>query len=93
MATPNDYPWTVSLVWHLLQNDSATLGLLAHNPFPDQAPSSIRILRYRYRYAPPGHPDGAWWTRERTDIWLPPISLRNQEIRGFLKGQGWIPAS
>jgi hypothetical protein len=93
MATPNDYPWTVSLVWHLLQNDSATLGLLAHNPFPAKPPTSIRILRYRYRYAPPGHPDGAWWTRERADVWLPPISLRNQEIRGFLKAQGWIPAS
>jgi hypothetical protein len=93
MASPEHYPWTVALVWHLLENDPATLGLLANNPFPDGPPKFLRILRYRYEFTPPGDPNGAWWKRERLDIWLPPISLQNHEVRNFLQGQGWIPSS
>jgi len=91
MATPNDYPWTVAFIWHLLQKDPATLGLLASNPFPDQPPKHIRVLRYRYKFAPSGNAEGNWWTRERLEVWLPPISLQNREIRTFLQAQGWIP--
>lgn len=93
MATPDDYPWAVALIWHLLQNDPATLDLIARNPFPDQPPKSIRVLRYRYHYARPGNPEGAWWTRERLDVWLPPISLKDDSLRAFLKAQGWIRGS
>lgn len=91
MAAPNDYPWTVAFAWHLLQNDPATLQLIANNPFPDKPPRHIRILRYRYKFAPPGNAEGAWWTRERLEIWLPPISLSNRNVKDFLQMQGWIP--
>jgi hypothetical protein len=90
MATPGHEPWTLALIWHLLQNDPATLGLLAHHPFPDEPPRFIRVLRYRYQFAPPAQGDGSWWRRERLEIWLPPISLQSREVREFLTARGWI---
>lgn len=90
MATPGHDPWTLALIWHLLQNDPATLGLLAHHPFSDEPPRFIRVLRYRYQFAPPAQGDGSWWRRERLEIWLPPISLQSREVRDFLTARGWI---
>lgn len=91
MDIPGNREWMASFIWHLLQNDPATLGLIANNPFPEKPPRYIRVVRYRYKFAPPGNPDGAWWTRERRDDWLPPISLTNSGIRNFLHMQGWLP--
>lgn len=90
MATPNDYPWTVSFVWHLLQNEPTTLQLIANNPFPEAPPRYIRALRYRYKFAPQDNPEGAWWTRERLETWLPPISLSSTNVKNFLQAQGWL---
>jgi hypothetical protein len=33
MASPDDYPWTYNLVWKMLHNDPAILGLLPGIPF------------------------------------------------------------
>jgi hypothetical protein len=89
MATPNEYVWTLHFVWKLLHNDPGTLSLLANNPFPGQPPRYIRAQLYRYRFAQPGNPQGAWWTRELLGEWLPPLSADNslwQETRAQL---GW----
>jgi hypothetical protein len=91
MDIPGNREWMASFIWHLLQNDPGTLGLIASNPFPDKPPRYIRVLRYRYKFAPPGNPDGAWWTRERLGEWLPPIALTNTGVRNFLHMQGWLP--
>jgi hypothetical protein len=91
MASPNAYPWTVSFTWRLLENEPGTLSLIEKNPFPDKPPRYIRVVRYRYKFAPPDNADGAWWTRERMDMWLPPVSLQNANIRNFLTTQGWLP--
>ena len=37
MSGPDQYPWTLHLVWKLLHNDSGALSLLANNPFPNSA--------------------------------------------------------
>lgn len=92
MDSPGCRERFAAFVWHLLRNDPATLGLIAKNPFPDKPPRYIRVLRHRYKFAPPGNPDGAWWTRERMDVWLPPISLSNRSVGGFLELQGWLPS-
>lgn len=89
--SPYSREWMASLIFHLLKNDPDTLGLIARNPFPETPPRYIRVLRYRYKFAPPGNPDGAWWTRERIEPWLPPISLDHAQIRSFLEAQGWLP--
>ncbi len=65
MATPDYYPWTRNLVWKLLHNDPATLGLFAKNPFPDHPPRYVRCLLYIYHFAPPGNPEHVYW-------WTPP---------------------
>jgi len=55
MTSPNEYPWTMNLVWKLLHNDPGAVGLFARNPFPDRPPRYIRAVRYRYTFAQPGN--------------------------------------
>lgn len=75
MSTPDEYPWTITLVGKLLHNDPLALTLLGPNPFPDKPPLYIRAVLYRYRFAKPGNPAGAWWTREPIGApWLPAMS-------------------
>lgn len=90
LPTPGTYPWTVHFVWKLLQNDPATLGLLAGNPFPEARPKNVRAIIYRYRFAPLGNQDGAWWTRERVGEWLPPLSLNHPDLIHFLEVGGLV---
>jgi Lipase maturation factor len=92
MSTPERYPWTVHLVWKLLHNDPGALSLLANDPFPATPPRWIRAELYRYRFAPPGDPSGAWWTRERVREWLPPLSTDDPRLRRFLAAYGWDDA-
>jgi hypothetical protein len=90
MSIPDDYPWTVHLVWKLLHNDPAVVGLFAANPFPGKAPKYVRAVLYRYRFAGPGNAQGVWWTRERIDLWLPPLSLNDPGLHSFLSSHGWL---
>ena len=91
MSSPEEYPWTLNLVWKLLHNDPAMLGLFADNPFPDKPPRYIRAVLYRYRFAEPGNPEGRWWNRERlSNLWLPPLSANDSRLTEFLKGEGWL---
>jgi hypothetical protein len=91
MASPADYPWTLHLVWKLLHNDAGAVELFAHTPFPGRPPRYIRAVRYRYRFALPGSPEGQWWQRERVDIWLPALSAQDPRLAEFLKSAGWLP--
>ena len=90
MASPGDYPWTLNLVWKLLHNDREALRLFDENPFPEDPPHYIRAVLYRYRFTPPGNPEGTWWTREQVKLWLPPLSAGNPQLTDFLKSQGWV---
>lgn len=74
MSSPYQYPWTIDFIGKLLQNDPGILSLLANNPFPDQPPRYVRAQLYRYRFAEPGNPEGAWWKREFLRPWIPPVS-------------------
>jgi hypothetical protein len=69
MSTPDEYPWTYTLVDHLLRGDEATVSLFAGNPFPGKPPVYVRAVLYRYRFAPPGDP--LWWRRDSLGIWIP----------------------
>jgi hypothetical protein len=90
MSLPNRYPWTLHLVWKLLHNDPGAVGLFAGNPFSDRPPRYIRAVLYRYRFAPPGNPEGLWWNRERIDLWLPALSVNDPRLLDFLEIEGWI---
>ncbi|UOQ70822.1 lipase maturation factor family protein [Hymenobacter cellulosilyticus] len=89
MASPEQYPWTLHLVAKLLRNDPNALSLFAGNPFPTQPPRYVRAVRYRYRFAPPSNAQGLWWTRERVDLWLPPLSAQDPRLLNFLRSAGW----
>jgi hypothetical protein len=56
MSTPDEYPWTLTLITKLLHNDPGAIGLFAPNgnPFPDKPPRYIRAVLYRYSFAKPG---------------------------------------
>jgi hypothetical protein len=73
MGGPNDYPWTLHLIWKLLQNDPGAVGLFRSNPFPQVPPRYIRAVLYRYSFVRP-NPQGLWWKREKLGLWLPPLS-------------------
>jgi hypothetical protein len=91
MSSPDDYPWTLNLVWKLLHNDAGAVSLFAGNPFPGQPPRYIRAVLYHYRFAKPGNGQGLWWTREKISDWLPAMSANDSRLIEFLKSSGWIP--
>jgi hypothetical protein len=70
------------------------LSLLANNPFPDHPPQYIRAVFYRYKFAPPGNKEGAWWTREFLGLWIPsPLTLETPGLKEFLVQNGMADAS
>jgi len=93
MSTPDQYPWTVHLVWKLLHNDPAVVGLLAGNPFPDAPPRRVRAELYRYEFLRAGDPSGDWWRRTRLGPWLPALGADDPRLRSFLAAHGWLPAT
>ena len=90
MSTPDQYPWTLNLVWKLLHNDPGTLGLFAANPFPGKPPRYIRAVLYRYEFAKPGNPQYVYWDRQELGDWLPVLSLENPQLIKFVKEEGWV---
>jgi len=91
MSNVDEYPWTVNLVYKLLHNDTAAVGLFADNPFSDRPPRYIRAVLYRYIFVKQGDKSRNWWRREQIDIWLHPLSANDQQVIDFLKSQGWKP--
>ncbi|MDP9042904.1 MAG: lipase maturation factor family protein, partial [Bacteroidota bacterium] len=93
MSTPEEYPWTIHLIYKLLHNDPVAVGLFARNPFPDKPPRFIRAVLYKYSFAQPGNPKGLWWDRQRLgDTWLPAMSVDNPALIQVLKQNDWIHA-
>jgi len=90
MATPDQYPWTLNLVWKLLHNDRNITGLFAKNPFPARPPRYVRAVLYRYAFAKPGNPQHQVWTREKLGDWIPAVSVTDTRLVKYLQGQGWV---
>ncbi|MFH9419478.1 lipase maturation factor family protein [Streptomyces sp. NPDC017529] len=66
--------WFGPLVERLLENDTDTLRLLRHNPFPDAPPALVRARLYEYRFTTwrELRETGAWWHRTELRDFLPP---------------------
>jgi hypothetical protein len=90
MSTPEQYPWTLHLVWKLLHNDPGALSLLGGNPFPQKPPRYVRAMLYHYEFARPGNPEGNWWKRDELGLWLPPLSANDPRLLALLKQAGWL---
>ncbi len=89
MGSPDDEPWTIHLVYKLLQGDAGALSLLAGNPFPGAPPRFIRVRLFRYHLQPYSAP--TWWTREELGEWLPPVSKDDPRLLGAMRQLGWPP--
>src|SRR4029450_5379422 len=89
MGSPNQYPWTLNLIWKLLQNDPGAVGLFRSNPFPGKPPRYIRAVVYRYSFVRPNS-HGPWWKRDRLGLWLPPLSADDPDFKQLLRRGGWL---
>ena len=51
MGSPNEYPWTLNLIWKLLHNDPRRSGTLSRQSFPEKSatlrPRGLLSLRIR----------------------------------------------
>ncbi len=67
--------WLLALLEKLFENDPETLALFAENPFADEGPEQLRVIRYRYAFTDPEEraETGRWWTRERLGAYIPPM--------------------
>ena len=90
MGSPEEYPWTLYLVWKLLHNDRGALSLFAGNPFRDKPPRHIRATWYRYAFVP-RNSAGVWWEREALGLWLPPLSVDNPQFAEIARDAKWSP--
>jgi len=75
--------WFYGFLRKLLAADEAMLGLLADDPFDGDAPTYVRVERYRYRFTTPEEraDTGRWWERERVNTYVPPVSLEELPLR------------
>lgn len=82
--------WLLHLVAKLLEGDPSVAPLLAVDPFAGgPPPQSVRIVAYRYHFAEPGDPAGAWWVREPVGVLVRPLRADDPELRAFLGAHGW----
>jgi hypothetical protein len=82
--------WVPNFIWKLLHNDPVALGLIANNPFPSKPPQYIRVLVYRYKFAPWSHSDGTWWVREREGTHIYPLSKDSPQLQQIVRDAGWM---
>ncbi|MGD0614202.1 MAG: lipase maturation factor family protein, partial [Verrucomicrobiota bacterium] len=83
-AALGDYrrnPWLVNFCIRILEGSPEPAALLAHNPFPGTPPRYVRALVYEYHFTDPAtrRSTGDWWRRDYKGIYLPPISLRQED--------------
>ncbi len=69
--------WFLSLLVRLMEGSPEVLALFAENPFPEHPPRYMRAVLYDYRMTdlPTRRSTGAWWTRERIGLYVPPLML------------------
>jgi Lipase maturation factor len=89
MAGPNEYPWTIHLLWKLLHNDPGALSLFRSNPFSQGPPKYVRVMLYRYHFVRPGTAGGNYWIRDSLGLWLPALSADDPRLTEFLSACGW----
>jgi hypothetical protein len=74
-------PWFRRFLLKLLQGSADVLALLGANPFPNDPPRFVRAVVYDYQFTDfKTRPEtGAWWKRERRDLYSPVLSLRGPQ--------------
>ena len=83
--------WPAYFAFRLLQNEPAVVSLLRENPFPDEPPNFVRLIRYRYRFTTPEEhaKTGAWWVKEKEGVFFGPVGLWDSELNNLLDRARW----
>ncbi|NWW87877.1 LMF1 factor, partial [Rhynochetos jubatus] len=83
--------WIIHLAGKLLDQEEATLSLMATNPFAGRAPPRwIRGEHFKYKFSRPGGKhasEGRWWIRKRIGPYFPPVNL--QGLKKFYEDRNW----
>ena len=79
--------WLIHVLWKFLHNDEHVLGLIEHNPFPDQPPAHIKVDRYLYEFEPPF--SGNTWRRTFVEPWMGSLNKENQSLQDFIQSNNW----
>tara|TARA_A100001015_G_C15037358_1_gene737176 strand:- start:1428 stop:3011 length:1584 start_codon:yes stop_codon:yes gene_type:complete len=83
-------PWLVHFLYKLLIDDQKTIRLLKNNPFPDKAPSFIKIDRYIFEFDNNRFKSGKVWNRRYIGNYCPPIKKDYDSLIDYLNRFGWI---
>lgn len=77
--------WFLSFAGQLLQGKPEVLSLLKENPFPDQPPTYLRAMRYRFQFNTirEWRETGKLWKKEFIGVYLPISSLRRNLPHGI----------
>jgi hypothetical protein len=81
LTTLERSPWMYGFANALLRAEPSVLALL-EDPFAGEAPTFVRVVRYRYRFTTPEQRaiNGDWWSRERIGPWSPAMRLRKPVV-------------
>ena len=79
LTVPQRAPWVYGLVYRLLDAESAVLEGL-DDPFNGEQPLAVRIVSYRYGFAPRQSDADGWWVRSEPRLWLPPVRRRTPTV-------------
>lgn len=76
-TTPELYASTAA---HLIRRDPAVVKLFRSDPFPERAPTMVRMARYRYYFndLATWRETGNYWRKEYVGDWLPTVYLTAQ---------------
>jgi lipase maturation factor 1 len=69
--------WFIRFLGRLLEGSPEVLRLLKNNPFPHQPPKYVRSALFDYRFSNLAElrSTGAWWRRERRELYSPMLEL------------------
>ena len=75
---PEHERWLFNLLIRLLQNSEPVTAIFKHNPFPDDAPASVRARFYEYTFTSVEErkDTGQCWNRSLLGEYYPPISIK-----------------
>jgi hypothetical protein len=82
--------WFPAFIGKLLEGDEKVRNLLREDPFDGEAPTHVRVRRYRYEYTTPEErrETGNWWKREVVDNYYGPIPAGGSGRRSRPGGLG-----
>uniref|UniRef100_A0A0N4UHC0 Lipase maturation factor n=1 Tax=Dracunculus medinensis TaxID=318479 RepID=A0A0N4UHC0_DRAME len=86
-------PFFISLIYHLLRNNTDVTYLMKKYPFERKLPTLIRAQLYFYHYTKPNH-RGEWpknyWMRNFQEEYMPPITMDHPGVLSYLQQNGFV---